>query len=133
MSEGTLPLVTAHFFSLSARNSSIANLHLYSFFQRFRFLESLTVIFKTAYHLDVLMGCCNFSVFVYVIRLFNHRKTKILIALTTWRSFYKWAASSEKVHSIQNAHLDSPCACAKSRPGVCSPLIHSIVSNDSVN
>ena len=45
-----------------------------------------------------------------------------------------WAAPSEKVPSSMRkmGGFTSCCTCAKSHPGICSPLKHSIVSKDSV-
>ena len=45
-----------------------------------------------------------------------------------------WTASSEKVLSSMRkiCGFTSPCACAKYHPGIRSPFIRSIVSNDSV-
>ena len=48
---------------------------------------------------------------------------------------YIWATSSKKVHL--NIHrmcrFRSACACSKYHLGLCSPFIHSVVSNDSVS
>ena len=47
-----------------------------------------------------------------------------------------WAMLSEKgvfEHAQKNTDSDSACACAKSHPGIFSPLIHSLVSNNSVS
>ena len=33
----------------------------------------------------------------------------------------------------QNVHLDSSRACAKSHPGICSPLVYFIMSNEFVS
>ena len=38
---------------------------------------------------------------------------------------------TSNIHKMRS--FRSSCACAKYHPGVCSPFIHSIVSNDSVN
>ena len=45
----------------------------------------------------------------------------------------KWAASREKLLSSlpKMCGITSSCACAWSHPGLCSPIIHFIVSNDS--
>ena len=47
----------------------------------------------------------------------------------------KQAALKEKVPSSMRkmCGLTSSCACARSRTGICSPLMHSIESNDSVS
>ena len=46
-----------------------------------------------------------------------------------------WAAPDEKVPSNTSkiCGFTSSCTCAKSHPGICFPLKHSIVSNDSVS
>ena len=50
-------------------------------------------------------------------------------------STVSWALSKENVDS--NMHkmsiFGSSCACAKYQPGLCSPFIHSVGSNDSVS
>ena len=43
------------------------------------------------------------------------------------------AAPSENMYSNTCTDLDSYRACAKSHSGICSPLIHSVVSNYSVS
>ena len=46
-----------------------------------------------------------------------------------------WATQSENVpSSMRNmCGFTSSCACARSHPSLCSPLIHSIVSNESAS
>ena len=46
-----------------------------------------------------------------------------------------WATSREKVPSNKHKmhRFRSSCACTKYHPGLCSPFIHSEVSNDSVS
>ena len=46
-----------------------------------------------------------------------------------------WAVSSGKVScACAKMHrFKSSCVCAKTDPGICSPSIHSAVSNDSVS
>ena len=46
-----------------------------------------------------------------------------------------WTASSENMHSnrCKIRRFRSSCACAKYHPVMCSQLIYSVVSNDSVS
>ena len=59
---------------------------------------------------------------------------KLLTKQETRLVYIKWAVSSEKVGMSMHkmCRFWSACACAKYYPRLCSPLIHSVISSDSV-
>ena len=74
--------------------------------------------------------CQNDSVSFFFVFFFLNSALQNLSHL--WINFI-WAASSEKClrGCAKCADSHHPCACARSHQGLCSPLIHSVVSNDS--
>ena len=56
-----------------------------------------------------------------------------LFHFVSFRLKITWAASSETLSKVRKKYKFNHPAHAQSHPGICSPLIHSIVSNGSIS
>ena len=79
---------------------------------------------------------CEYSEFCCYIQCW-YKEVVIVVGLTrrkgkTVRANNKWAKPSEKVPSNMR-RFRSSCTCTNHHPGLCSPFIHSVVSNNSVS
>ena len=62
----------------------------------------------------------------------------VLIVIVPCENVQRWLTLAAPCENCLRAcakytYLDSSYACAKSRPGICSPFVQSIVSNESVS
>ena len=94
---------------------------------------SLGAIFPLFHHIllpVIRFPCLNVGhVFASSKRLFEISEVEITRVDCTW------TVSSENVHSNMRrmCRFRSSCACTKCHPGLCSPFMHSVASNETLS
>ena len=79
--------------------------------------------------LDLIkMKSCESFYYVVCLLLTNHLQPVDMDCVKGKKWLQTGAFLTCKMHRFR-----SSCACAKYHPGLCSPFIHSVVSNESVN